>query len=256
MQYSIQTLLDIIEGASKIVLEVYNSPNFDIELKSDSSPLTRADVLSSNYICNNLKKYYPDVPIICEETKNADYEKRKSYEYFWLIDPIDGTKEFIKRNGEFTVNIALCYKDYPFLGFVSVPTEKKIYYAIKNRGAFVTYSGCTIRLHTSKKNHENKDQHFTIIASRSHSNQETKDFINQYPNHTLTSVGSSLKLLWIAEGKADLYPRIAPTMEWDTAAAQIIVEEAGGKVIQYNSNKPVIYNKPNLLNPYFVVKAV
>ncbi len=254
MHYSIQTLLDIIEGASKIVLEVYNSPDFDVQLKGDNSPLTRADLLASNYICENLKKYYPSVPIICEETKNDEYEKRQSYEYYWLIDPIDGTKEFIKRNGEFTVNIALCYKDHPFLGFVSIPTEKKIYYAIKNRGAFLTTLGATTKIQTSKKDHRNKDQHFTIIASKSHSNQETQDFINQYPNHTLTSVGSSIKLLWVAEGKADIYPRIAPTMEWDTAAAQIIVEEAGGEVVQYPSYQPVIYNKPNLLNPYFVVR--
>lgn len=255
MYYSVQTLIDIIEGASKIVLEVYNSPDFDVQLKSDNSPLTRADLLSSNYICENLKKYYPLIPIICEETKNETYEKRQSYEYYWLIDPIDGTKEFIKRNGEFTVNIALCCKNQPIAGFVSIPTEKKIYYGIKNRGSFLFHNGETKRLHANKKNYNDKNQHFTIIASRSHSNKETEDFINEYPNHTLTSVGSSIKLLWIAEGKADLYPRIAPTMEWDTAASHIIVEEAGGTVLQYNTTIPLSYNKPNLLNPYFVCKG-
>ena len=227
-----------------------NQATFGIEAKSDNSPLTLADKASHNVIVKHLEK--TGLPVLSEEGKSIAFEERKNWEYFWMVDPLDGTKEFTQKNGQFTVNIALVHQGKVILGVVYPPVWAKLYYAIEGEGAFVEADGITAQLWTVGK--QNPASEVTkILASKSHFNKETEDFIAQYPNAELVNIGSSLKFIWVAEGKAHVYPRIAPTMEWDTAAAQIIVEEAGGKVVQFETGTPVVYNKENLLNPYFVV---
>ena len=196
----------------------------------------------------------PQIPILSEENKEAPYNIRKNWEYFWLIDPLDGTKEFVKKNGEFTINIALIYKDAPVLGVIYAPALEILYYSQKDRGAF--------KQEKNKKPqrlpiyHNLKNNTLKVIVSKSHYNQETKEFVdnlkNQYEKIEFINIGSSLKFCLIAEGKADIYPRLAPTMEWDTAAGQAIVEESKGKIIKYKTKEFIRYNKQNLLNPYFV----
>jgi 3'(2'), 5'-bisphosphate nucleotidase len=247
-------LLDLAKTAAleggKAILKIYETADFGVEAKSDNSPLTLADKAAHQAIVRYLET--SGLPILSEEGKNVPYEERSQWEYFWLVDPLDGTKEFIKRNGEFTVNIALIHKGRAIAGVVYVPVLGKMYYALQGQGAFRQIDNQIESLHTQAK-HQAGATNLKIVASRSHSNQETEDFIAQYPDAELVSMGSSLKFILVAEGAANVYPRIAPTMEWDTAAAQIVVEEAGGKVMQFAENQPVVYNKENLLNPYFVV---
>lgn len=251
---NITDIIKIAQGAGKKILAVYQDQvNFQIvENKADSSPLTLADKASHKYISAELKKLYPQIPILSEEGKNISFNERKDWDLFWMIDPLDGTKEFIKRNGEFTVNIALIEKNKVVLGVVHVPVKKWTYAAEKGKGAFKQDEHKeTAAIHANTFSFE--DKNLKIVASRSHNTPETAAFISQFDSPELVSMGSSLKLLLVAEGKADVYPRLAPTMEWDTAAAQIIVEEAGGKVVLENQKDPVLYNKENLLNPYFIV---
>ena len=257
---NIKDITNIAKSAGKSIMKIYQK-DFQIEYKDDKSPLTEADTKSNEIICNALIELYPNIPILSEENKVIDFETRESWEYYWCIDPIDGTKEFIKKNDEFTVNIALIYKETPILGVVYAPAINKMYSSKKDRGAFLNGQ----KLPLSQANTE-----FTVVASKSHLSEETQTFINdlktQYPDLIAESKGSSLKLCMVAEGEANIYPRIAPTMEWDTAAAHAIVLEAGKNVYQYNEKisaleylkdnsqiKPMVYNKENLLNPYFVV---
>ena len=233
--------------AGRAILEVYNSEDFNVELKGDNSPLTLADKASHHVIVNALTA--TGLPVFSEEGKSIPFEERRQWEYFWLVDPLDGTKEFIKRNGEFTVNIALIHKNSAVGGVVYVPVNGNLYWAAKGDGAFLkSRNEPPIRMNIDK----DKPVH-AIVASRSHMSPETAEFIEQYPGANIISMGSSLKFLLVAEGKAQLYPRFAPTMEWDTAAAQAIVEEAGGVVLNYPSLQPVSYNRENLLNGWFLV---
>ena len=235
--------------AGKAILEIYNSDDFNVELKGDNSPLTKADKKAHNVIVSYLEK--TSIPILSEEGKGIPYEQRKDWEYFWMVDPLDGTKEFIKRNGEFTVNIALIQNSKAIAGVVYVPVTEKLYWSIGGEDAFVQSGGRISKLESNKISLE--DERLRIVASRSHLNDDTQKFLDGLKNPEIVSMGSSLKLLAIAEGKADVYPRFAPTMEWDTAAAQIIVEEAGAKVLQKGTDLPLEYNKENLLNPHFLV---
>ena len=255
---SYQSLIDplckIAIDAGNAILEVYNaSEGVQIEKKSDDSPLTQADRASNSVICDGLQKLHVQFPIVSEENKMVPFETRKTYEHYWLIDPMDGTKEFIKRNGEFTVNIALVKNNSVVLGVVYVPVSGCLYWAIKGIGAFKIVNKQQLKLKVADFTFS--DDGLKVICSRSHLNEETRKFIEQLNDPVLISKGSSLKFLELAEGKAHLYPRVAPTMEWDTAAAQIILEEAGGKVLQYNTDKPVIYNKEDLLNPHFIASG-
>ena len=239
----------IAKEAGKAIIEIYNK-DFRIEYKDDKSPLTEADLKSNEIICNSLLELYPNIPILSEENKAAPYEERKKWEYYWCIDPIDGTKEFIKKNGEFTVNIALIHKDIPVLGVVYAPVLDDMYSAKQNEGAFK--NGKKLPLYTN----ENPSKKLSVVASKSHLSEETQVFIDALDTKEIEQVskGSSLKLCMVAEGIADIYPRLAPTMEWDTAAADAVVREAGKMTYQFESEKPVVYNKENLLNPWFVVK--
>ncbi len=233
--------------ASLEILKIYDSNDFDVELKGDQSPLTKADKASHHVISEILKQ--TGLPILSEEGKDVPFEERAGWDLFWMVDPIDGTKEFIKRNGEFTVNIALIKSDHPVLGVVKVPVSGDIFHAVKGQGAFK--NGSPIHVAENRMS----DVGLRVVASRSHMSEETQAFVDELNEPILVSRGSSLKLLLVAEGEADLYPRYAPTMEWDTAAAQIVVEEAGGTVTKANEDNAVEYNKENLLNPFFLVAS-
>ena len=234
-------------SAGDDILEIYESGDFSVEAKADNSPLTLADQASHNRIVSFLEK--TDIPILSEEGRAIPYEERKNWEYFWMIDPLDGTKEFIKKNGEFTVNIALIHNGRPILGVVYPPVLNKMYTAIKGAGSFLDGE----KIHVSDKRLD--EPNLKTVASRSHMSPETEDFLTKLKEPEIVSKGSSLKLLMVASGEADVYPRFGPTMEWDTAAAHIIVEEAGGQVVHTNLEESINYNKENLLNPYFVVLA-
>lgn len=250
-QHLIDQLLPIAEQAGKAILEVYHSAS-DIEItsKDDNSPLTRADQASNEVICAGLEKMDPLFPIVSEENKAIPYETRKDFDYYWLVDPLDGTKEFIKRNGEFTVNIALVHGGRTVLGVVYTPVTSEMYWAAKGMGAFIKKEGAIEKLNAAS--FSMKDEQLNLVCSRSHLNEGTQNFVAKFENPELVSKGSSLKFLILANGQAHIYPRLAPTMEWDTAAAQIVLEEAGGHVINAETNEPLQYNKENLLNPHFI----
>lgn len=240
--------------AGEKILEIYHSDmDFGVEAKADDSPLTIADQQANQVIVDGLKQLEDQFPIISEENKVLSYDVRKEYDHFWLVDPLDGTKEFIKKNGEFTVNIALVKGNRSVLGVVFTPVTGELFYASKGNGAFKTVDKETKSI--SSNAFSMTDKNLRVICSRSHLNEETQAFVDELNEPELVSKGSSLKFLMLAEGKAELYPRIAPTMEWDTGAAQIILEEAGGTVFQYESKDPLEYNKENLLNPYFIASA-
>jgi len=246
------TILPILREASKAILEIYaDESRFATEIKGDSSPLTEADKRSNRIICEALADHFPGVPVISEETKQAPYEERTAYKNFFLVDPLDGTKEFIKRNGEFTINIAYVEGHHPIGGFVYVPCTSMAYMAFYGDGAVrISPDGTKSILRSNPFNL--MDSQLKVVASRSHRDPLTEKIISRLNAPEIVSSGSSLKFLMIAEGKADFYPRLAPTMEWDTAAAQCILEEAGGSILQYPILHPLVYNKPDLLNPYFI----
>jgi 3'(2'), 5'-bisphosphate nucleotidase len=237
-------LIELAEAAGEAILEVYESGYFKIDTKADDSPITKAD-LSSHKILAELNGYL-DLPLISEEGRIPDYAERGNWPAHWLIDPLDGTKEFIQRNGEFTVNIALIEAGKPTFGVVHVPVTGATYFGGANFGAFRLEAGKAIQIHASKV-HDGPNR---VVVSRNHMNAETKAYLASTGRHEAIATGSSLKMLRIAEGAADAYPRLGPTMEWDTAAAQAIIEGAGGVLI--SNGKPLAYNRENLVNPHFL----
>ena len=247
--------------AGKAILEIYHSGKLDVEIKGDYSPLTRADKASHNVILSYLIK--TNIPILSEEGIDIAYDERKEWNQLWIVDPIDGTKEFIKRNGEFTVNIALIENQKTLIGVIFAPATGELYFSSKETGAFKVkidlenYDIDYLVLNANKLPLHRADKAFTIVASRSHMSPETQDYVQQmkdkYGDINLISKGSSLKLCMVAEGQADCYPRFAPTMEWDTAAGQAICESAGFGVIDLSTKKTMLYNKEELLNNFFLV---
>lgn len=248
-----------IKGAAGI-LEVYNA-EFEVEFKEDRSPLTLADRRSHSAIMDCLSG--TAYPVLSEEGKEIPYHARKEWKRFWLVDPLDGTKEFVKRNGEFTVNIALIEDGVPVIGVILVPVTGKLYFASKEESAFVTVldrlDENRISLRELKRiplPAEGSGAKYRVVCSRSHLSPETSAYIEklrpEHPDLEFVSIGSSLKLCLVAEGRADLYPRFGPTMEWDTAAGHAIVEISGGYVVESVTGKPLGYNKENLLNPWFI----
>ncbi len=244
----IEDLKIIALKAGDIIMEIYNK-DFKIEYKNDKSPLTEADLKSNELICSELSRIYSNIPIMSEENKEIPYEIRKGWEYYFCVDPIDGTKEFIKKNGEFTVNIALIRKNTPVLGVVYAPALNELYWA-DGLNSFKNNQKLPLRINQTSKNK------LFVVASKSHLSSETQEFIDNIDSKEIEqlSKGSSLKLCMVAAGKADIYPRLAPTMEWDTAAADAIVRCSRKMTYQYENNEPVVYNKEDLLNPWFVVK--
>ncbi len=259
----INSLIDIAIKAGAEIMRIYNS-DYTVSYKDDQSPLTDADTASNRIIVESLKAI-SDYPLISEEEKEVQYEMRKDYDAYWLIDPLDGTKEFIKRNGEFTVNIALIKAGVPIMGVVYAPVIETLYYASEEEGAFKCENVSTsitqneisknaFRLVNPKIPLTTK---ISIVASKSHLSPETQDFIDSmkqiYKEVDIKSKGSSLKLCMVAEGSANVYPRFAPTMEWDTAAGHAVCRIAGYQVNEYPVGTPLKYNKENLLNPWFIV---
>jgi 3'(2'), 5'-bisphosphate nucleotidase len=247
----LQPAIDAAREAGKAILEVYGS-DFAVEQKDDKSPLTLADKKAHEIIAGRLSTLEPSLPILSEEGRDIPYEERRNWEYFWLVDPLDGTKEFIKRNGEFTVNIALIHRDRPVLGVVFAPVMNALYCGFEGGGAFSEKNGVRVKLPLQADR-----ERYTIVGSRSHAAPEQDAFIaemrKKHGEAEFISAGSSLKFCIVAEGRADVYPRFGPTMEWDTAAGQALVEQAGGRVVQMDIGAPVRYNKANLLNPWFMV---
>jgi 3'(2'), 5'-bisphosphate nucleotidase len=240
--------------AGRAILGVYSS-DFAVERKADGSPLTLADKRSHDIIVKRLAAIPDaDIPVLSEEGEDIPYEARKPWEYFWLIDPLDGTREFIKRNGEFTVNIALIREHRPVLGVIYAPAVETLYFAHEGAGAYKETPGLKNRLPLPKT----RDR-FTIVGSRSHAANELTAFVGEmkkkYNEVDFIAVGSSLKFCIVAEGRADVYPRFGPTMEWDTAAGQAIAEEAGSIVTAAETGELLVYNKPSLLNPWFSVAS-
>jgi len=251
---NIQDIILLAEKAGLEIMKIYQK-DFSIEYKDDKSPLTEADKKSNEIICAGLNE--TGIPVLSEEGKETPYEKRKRWKAFWLIDPIDGTKEFIKKNGEFTVNIALIENGVPVLGVVHVPVMNVTYYGSMRGGSFVKDKNNNTKRLPLKKNNE-PERKLSVVASRTHMSPETQAFIDNLKKKTkqveIISSGSSLKFCLVAEGSADVYPRLGPTMEWDTAAAHAVVENAGKKVLDFHTNQPLVYNKENLLNPWFIVQ--
>jgi 3'(2'), 5'-bisphosphate nucleotidase len=246
-------LLNKIENtaikAGAAILEIYDSSDFGIQTKSDDSPLTKADLAAHHLIVDELKQHTANIPILSEESAEIPFEQRQQWQKYWLVDPLDGTKEFIKRNGEFTVNIALIENGSPILSVVYVPVSDVSYSAAKGYGAFKLADGKRQQIHTHKPARNIP----IVVGSRSHVSADVQTYLDKLGNYELTAMGSSLKFCLVAEGKADLYPRLGLTSEWDTAAAQCIVEQAGGRVVTLD-NQALKYNsKESLLNPYFMV---
>jgi 3'(2'), 5'-bisphosphate nucleotidase len=249
-------LIETAREAGAAILEVYGT-DFDVESKQDASPLTEADLRSHRIITGRLAEHYPDTPLLSEESsEQASYERRRRWKSYFLIDPLDGTKEFIKRNGQFTVNIALIEDGRPTAGVVYAPVLDWMYYASEAGGAFKCESGGEPR--QLRPNGPATPGKLTIVGSRSHPTPEMEAFVEeQRKTHSdvdFIAMGSSLKLCIIAEGKADIYPRFGPTMEWDTAAADAIVRAAGRRVTKHDSDEDLPYNKENLLNGWFIAR--
>lgn len=269
-----ERLLDAAIGAAieagEAIMQVYTSPETDwgVERKADNSPLTLADKKAHAAIESRLASL--DIPMLSEEGAHAAYETRRCWTQLWVVDPLDGTKEFLKRNGEFTVNIALVCEGVPMMGVIFVPVSRTLYWGVCREdgsgeackvaevpaGAY-SYAEVVSLAHSLP--YPTVERPYTAVASRSHLSPETQEFIDElraeHPDLELRSAGSSLKICLVAEGSADVYPRFAPTMEWDTAAGHAIVRAAGGEVWQAEADAPLRYNKSDLLNPWFIVRS-
>ena len=246
----INDLISICRNAGEKILKIYEKTELVIEYKADNSPLTLADKKSHECISVSLKTLYPDIPILSEEGSEIPYQERKKWSSFWLIDPIDGTKEFIKKNGEFTINIALIDNQKPVLGIVYAPVLNKYWYGTKE-GSFLIENGRRKTITVNKK----FGNEIKVVASRSHSSPLLKNFLESFNNYKLVSMGSSIKICLVAEGKADIYPRLAPTMEWDTAAAHAVLKFAGGSLIDINTQAQMVYNRESLKNSHFIANS-
>ncbi len=254
-----QAILASIAGGNKI-LEVYKT-DFSVEYKGDDSPLTLADQKANQVIVETLEPL--DIPMISEENKNKTYEERKDWSQCWIIDPLDGTKEFVKKNGEFTVNIALIKNQKPIFGVIYVPVTKELFVGLveDNKSYKLIWDDqkdFDDNFNDAKLLNPTDADKMRVVGSRSHMNEDTQQFIDELKNKQnkpveIVSKGSSLKFCLVAEGLADVYPRFAPTMEWDTAAGQAICEAVGLQVIDQNTQKPMVYNRENLLNNHFLV---
>lgn len=255
--YQFQTeVIAIAQAAGEAIMHIY-ATDFDFKVKSDNSPLTEADIAAHDIIIAKLRELTPDIPVLSEESTSVEISSRLSWPTYWLIDPLDGTREFLKRNGEFTVNIALIHQHQSIMGVVYAPVSGLIYYASKGYGAYKQVgTAAAQKIHTKNLNL----QQLVIAGSRSHSDERFQKFIDNIETTTsvkpeLIRLGSSLKICLVAEGGADVYPRLGPTYEWDTAAAHCVLQEAGGDIVDEHAVTLSYNNKPSLLNPYFFATA-
>ena len=248
----LEEVVALATEAGRRILDVYER-QFNVSRKDDGSPLTDADRAAHEVIVERLAALTPAIPVLSEESAKIEYSERAGWQRFWLVDPLDGTKEFVNRNGEFTVNIALIDNAAPVLGVVYVPVTGVCYLAVRGQGAWKEQGGCNRMPILVRSYHGG---HATVVASRSHRGDAVDKFLANLKaregEYDTASLGSSLKLCRVAEGAADVYPRLGPTSEWDTAAAQCVVESAGGRVTDLDG-QPLRYNKPNILNPWFLV---
>ncbi|MDD3037612.1 3'(2'),5'-bisphosphate nucleotidase CysQ [Bacteroides sp.] len=267
-QRYVMAAIDAALKAGEKILSIYNDPtsDFEIERKADNSPLTIADRKAHEVIVSILND--TPFPVLSEEGKHLNYSFRREWEALWIVDPLDGTKEFIKRNGEFTVNIALVQRSVPVVGVIYVPVSKELYFAVEGKGAYkctdiISIEDDEVTLEQLMMRSERLPlkeirDHFILVASRSHLTSETEVYIEglkkKHGTIELISSGSSIKICLVAEGKADVYPRFAPTMEWDTAAGHAIARAAGMELYQVGKEEPLRYNKEDLLNPWFIVE--
>lgn len=248
-------IITLAHQAGKAILAIYNE-DFAIYDKADASPLTEADLAAHQCILQGLAELTPAIPVLSEESSEEAIQQRREWHRYWLIDPLDGTKEFIKKNGEFTVNIALIENHKPVFGVVHAPALQTTWWGQVGKGAFKRDKEGQETSIQVRKRPENT-RNWKIVGSRSHQSEDFKAFMQQYPEAEIIAMGSSIKLCLVAEGSADLYPRLGPTSEWDTAAAQAVVEAAGGQVVEYPNLQPLRYNTnpETLLNPHFLVCA-
>lgn len=247
----INTINRIAISAGEKVMSIYEQ-DFDIQEKSDNSPLTQADLASHHHIVDGLSSFSLDIPILSEESADIDWSERQKWSTYWLIDPLDGTKEFIKKNGEFTINIALIVDGLPAFGVVYAPVPDELYYGGKDIGAWKKTSSETISISISSA----PEFPIKVVGSRSHQSDDMLEYLKKFDNYELIPMGSSLKICLVAEGKADIYPRLGPTSEWDTAAAHAVLMAAGGSCVIHGSDKELTYNtKESLLNPYFIAQG-
>ena len=259
LSQNLKLAIDASIQAGKKIIEIYNSDNFNLEYKLDDSPLTLADTASDKIIENILEA--SNIPILSEEGNILDFNNRKNLNQLWIVDPLDGTKEFIKKNNEFTVNIALIENSKPVIGVIYAPALNVLYFSERKLGTYKIFITAFDKFDKSKALSlplVEKSNEYKVLTSRSHLNDKTLDYLDNLKVNNLKVVsvpmGSSLKFCLLAEGLADCYPRFSPCMEWDTAAGQIICEEAGFKVVDLKTMKPIIYNRENLINNYFIAK--
>ncbi|WP_434938124.1 3'(2'),5'-bisphosphate nucleotidase CysQ [Shewanella sp. HL-SH8] len=252
-QAELQQIVTIAKQAGNAIMDVYAQTDLQVEIKQDDSPVTEADIASHNVIIKGLTSHFADIPVMSEEDANISWATRKQWQTYWLIDPLDGTKEFIKRNGEFTVNIALIHQGQAIAGVVYAPVLGKCYSGIVGNGAWLEHNGQVSRLDISQRSILPIP---VVVGSRSHISPDVAAYLHTVGEHQMLSVGSSLKFCMVAEGQADVYPRLGLTSEWDTAAAQAVLESAGGVVVEYPALTPLQYNqKENILNPYFIAAS-
>ena len=244
----LDNLIEISSLGGDEILDVYNG-TIDVTLKDDLSPLTDADRRSNAVITSKLSALYPEIPILSEEGRKIDFSERKKWSLFWLIDPLDGTKEFIKRNGEFTVNIALIDDGCPIAGIVYAPTKNAFWYGAKGIGSFI------IKNNSKSKEifvQDDIEDPIRIVSSRSHPSPKLQSYLDRFQNHEIVNMGSSLKICLVADGTAHIYPRLGPTMEWDSGAGHAVLKYAGGFLTDATTGNELVYNKENLRNPDFI----
>ena len=248
----IDSVVGVAKSAGHAIMDIYDKSDYDLKIKKDSSPLTVADITSNKIITEALKKINPKIPILSEEGSDIPFNIRSRWETFWLIDPLDGTKEFIKRNGEFTVNIALIHKNKPIFGVIYAPAIEELYWGSNIFGSYKVDNFSSVqKMNVSKK----QPKKLRIVTSRSHNSRELDNLLERLESVDIVCKGSSLKFCLVANGDADLYPRLGPTSEWDTAAGDAIVRYAGGSICDISSKELIYNSKDSILNPKFLVSS-
>jgi len=244
----IESVIEISKQAGLVIMDIYKT-DFNIKFKNDKSPVTEADTRANDIITAGLLKMAPNIPILSEEGENVSFEERTKWDSFWMVDPLDGTKEYIKKNDEFTVNIAYMQNNLPVFGVVYAPALDELYWGSIEKGAYKSFAGNAFNPIRVKSQLSDPVK---LATSRSHPSPKMDKFLAQFKKIDLHPMGSSLKICSVADGRVHFYPRLGPTMEWDTAASHAVIKAAGGEIIKYGTNKPLEYNKEDLLNPEFI----